>query len=40
MDKQVGRLFALLKELGLDDNTIVFFTSDNGTTHLDRAGRL
>ncbi len=34
MDKQVGRLMALLKELGLDDNTIVFFTSDNGTTHL------
>ncbi|HQM34279.1 MAG TPA: sulfatase-like hydrolase/transferase, partial [Candidatus Hydrogenedentes bacterium] len=32
--KQVGRLFALLKELGLDNNTIVFFTSDNGTTHL------
>ncbi len=34
MDKQVGRIFALLKELGLDDNTIVFFTSDNGTTYL------
>jgi arylsulfatase len=34
MDKQVGRLMALLDELGLDDNTIVFFTSDNGTTHL------
>lgn len=34
LDKQVGRLFALLKELGLDDNTVVFFTSDNGTTHL------
>ena len=34
MDKQVGRLMALLKELDLDENTIVFFTSDNGTTHL------
>jgi arylsulfatase len=34
MDKQVGRLYALLEELALDDNTIVFFTSDNGTTHL------
>ena len=34
MDKQVGRLMALLKELDLDDNTIVFFTSDNGTTYL------
>ena len=34
MDKQVGRLMALLKELDLDDNTIVLFTSDNGTTFL------
>lgn len=34
LDKQVGRLFALLAELGLDDDTVVFFTSDNGTTHL------
>lgn len=34
MDQQVGRLLAELKELGLEDNTIVFFTSDNGTTHL------
>ena len=34
VDKQVGRLMDLLKELGLDNNTIVFFTSDNGTTHL------
>ena len=34
IDKQVGRLMALLKELGLDDNTVVFFTSDNGTTFL------
>ncbi len=30
MDRDVGRLLALLKELTLDDNTIVFFTSDNG----------
>ena len=30
MDGYVGRLFALLKELGIDDNTIVTFTSDNG----------
>ena len=30
MDREVGRLFALLKELGIDENTIVFFTSDNG----------
>jgi arylsulfatase len=34
MDKQIGRLFALLKELKLDENTVVFFTSDNGTTFL------
>jgi arylsulfatase A len=34
MDKQVGRLITLLKELGIADNTIVLFTSDNGTTHL------
>lgn len=34
MDKQVGRLMALLDELDLSDNTIVFFTSDNGTTML------
>ena len=34
LDKQVGRLMKLLKELDLDDNTMVFFTSDNGTTHL------
>ena len=30
MDRDVGRLFALLKELGIDDETLVFFTSDNG----------
>jgi arylsulfatase A-like enzyme len=30
MDRDVGRIMALLKDLGLDDNTIVFFTSDNG----------
>lgn len=34
MDKQMGRLFAKLKELGIDDNTIVIFTSDNGATFL------
>ncbi len=30
MDRSVGRIFALLKELKLDDNTLVVFTSDNG----------
>jgi arylsulfatase A-like enzyme len=32
MDQQVGRIMKLLKELGLDDNTIVMFSSDNGAT--------
>ncbi|HOV75418.1 MAG TPA: arylsulfatase [Candidatus Hydrogenedentes bacterium] len=30
LDRDVGRLLAKLRELGLDENTIVFFTSDNG----------
>ncbi|TRX70385.1 arylsulfatase [Carboxylicivirga sp. M1479] len=30
LDKQVGEVFAKLKELGIDDNTIVVFSSDNG----------
>jgi arylsulfatase A-like enzyme len=30
MDADCGRLLAKLKELGLDEQTIVFFTSDNG----------
>lgn len=30
MDRDVGRIMALLKELKLDGETIVFFTSDNG----------
>jgi arylsulfatase A-like enzyme len=29
-DKQVGRLLAGLKDLGLEDNTLLIFTSDNG----------
>lgn len=32
MDKHIGRVMALVKELKLDDNTIVMFTSDNGPT--------
>ena len=34
MDAQVGRLLALLDQLGLRENTIVIFSSDNGTTYL------
>jgi arylsulfatase A-like enzyme len=30
VDRNVGEVFALLKELGLDENTIVFFSGDNG----------
>ncbi len=30
MDHGVGEVLALIKDLGLDDNTIVIFTSDNG----------
>ena len=30
MDGDVGRILDLLEELGIDDNTIVMFTSDNG----------
>lgn len=30
LDRDLGRLLSLLKELGLDENTVVFFCSDNG----------
>jgi arylsulfatase A len=33
MDRHVGDVMALLKTLGIDDNTIVSFTSDNGPHH-------
>jgi len=32
MDRDTGRIMSLLKELGLDKNTLVIFTSDNGPT--------
>ncbi len=32
MDRDVGRILDLLQELKLDENTLVFFTSDNGAT--------
>ncbi len=43
MDEDIGEMGALLKQLGLDERTIVFFTSDNGPNsphakHLDSNG--
>ncbi|MEZ5304412.1 MAG: arylsulfatase [Verrucomicrobiales bacterium] len=37
MDRGVGEIMALLKDLGLDENTVVLFSSDNGPTY-DRLG--
>ena len=37
MDREVGRILDLVRELGLDERTIVVFTSDNGPTY-DRIG--
>ncbi len=35
MDRHIGSLLTLLDELKLTDNTIVIFSSDNGTTHIE-----
>jgi len=32
MDTEVGKLLKLINELGLDENTIIFFASDNGNS--------
>ena len=32
MDRDVGKIMALVKELGLDEDTLVMFSSDNGPT--------
>ena len=45
MDRHVGETMALLRELNLDEDTIVFFTSDNGASarregELDSSGPL
>jgi arylsulfatase A len=37
MDDGIGQIMARVKELGLDDSTLVVFTSDNGPTY-DRLG--
>jgi arylsulfatase A-like enzyme len=39
MDEQVGRLNRALAEQGLSENTLIFFTSDNGPEGADRQGR-
>lgn len=36
MDRYIGNVLNLLEELRLAENTVVVFTSDNGTTHLKR----
>lgn len=36
LDEQVGRLMATLKEINADQNTFIFFTSDNGPETLKR----
>jgi len=36
MDRDIGRLFKKLKTLGIADNTIIFFTSDNGPEYESR----
>jgi arylsulfatase A len=33
LDREVGRIIGLLKELGLEDDTLVIFSSDNGPTY-------
>ena len=33
LDRYIGELMALLKQLKLDDNTIIFFSSDNGAVY-------
>ena len=34
MDRYIGKVLNLIENLGLTDDTIIIFTSDNGTTHL------
>lgn len=38
MDREIGRLLDLLKELGIDEQTIVVFSSDNGPLHGEHQG--
>ncbi len=36
MDKDIGRIMSLLKELSIDNNTLVVFASDNGAAYRDQ----
>jgi arylsulfatase len=38
MDRSVGRIAVLVRELGLDDRTIIMFSSDNGPAPLEVGG--
>ncbi|MBX3439476.1 MAG: sulfatase-like hydrolase/transferase, partial [Planctomycetaceae bacterium] len=38
LDDNIGRMLTRLEELGLDDNTVVIFTSDNGGTIVEYQG--
>ena len=33
MDRIVGKMLQAIEDLGLADNTLVIFTTDNGTNH-------
>jgi arylsulfatase A-like enzyme len=33
LDRNIGRLLSTLRERGLDENTLIIFTSDNGAPH-------
>lgn len=38
LDRNIGRVLTALRERGLDDNTLVIFTSDNGAPHYTALG--
>jgi len=38
MDREIGRMMSLVKELGLDENTVFVFSSDNGPLNVTHQG--